>query len=520
MQIRSQNLAKSQFSKKAIAPLFSPQKLPYTIIGFGIFVRLVQYLFNRSLWRDEAALALNIVNRSYLELLQPLDYNQSAPIGFLMVEKLAVQIFGNNEYALRLFPFLSAIASLFLFYELAKKCLQSHRASIIALTLFATVHIWLQFATETKQYASDVAIAVLLYFILIGIDRQKLQLQQILKFGIIGAIAVWFSHPAVFVLAGIGTSYLLISLLQKKFSFSLKLLAIYSIWAISFGASYFISIRNIASNQSLFRSWAGRGTFPTSFWDIGWLFNTFVEFFHIPLGLPDIFIGIAILAFLAGCISLFAKQKAVLLAILAPILVTFFAAYLQKYPFNGRLVLFLIPFFILLIGEGTVTIQQISHRNKILAKVSILILILLIVPPIGTAAYFIFDPYTKQEIKPVLSYMRTHQQAEDVIYVYERSEAQFKYYASKYGYQEGDYILGIDDLDAIDGQGISDEEWRRYTSDFDKLRGNRRVWIVLSHFRRWQNEQQRVLGYLDSIGKRIDSFGKDGSFVYLYDFSS
>ena len=54
--------------KKVVFSLFSLSKLPYTIIGFGIFVRLVQYLFNRSLWHDEAALALNIVNRSYLEL--------------------------------------------------------------------------------------------------------------------------------------------------------------------------------------------------------------------------------------------------------------------------------------------------------------------------------------------------------------------------------------------------------------------------------------------------------------------
>jgi hypothetical protein len=146
-------------------------------------------------------------------------------------------------------------------------------------------------------------------------------------------------------------------------------------------------------------------------------------------------------------------------------------------------------------------------------------MVLLLVPPVGTAAYLIFNPYTKQEIKPVLSYMRIHQQSGDTIYVYERAEYQFRYYAKKYAYQAGDYILGIDDLDRQDGQGISEEEWRRYTSDFDKLRGQQRVWILLSHLRRWQDEKERILIYLDSIGKRIDKFEKDGSFVYLYDFS-
>ncbi len=74
----------NKFNQKVSHYLFSPPRLPWTIIYFGILVRVVQYLSNRSLWNDEAALALNIVNRSYLELLQPLDYDQGAPIGFYL----------------------------------------------------------------------------------------------------------------------------------------------------------------------------------------------------------------------------------------------------------------------------------------------------------------------------------------------------------------------------------------------------------------------------------------------------
>src|SRR5689334_23171439 len=79
---------------------------------FGALVRLVQYASNRSLWSDEAMLALNIVDRSYLELLKPLDYNQAAPPLFLWLEKLAVQLLGNNEYALRLVPLTAGLIAL------------------------------------------------------------------------------------------------------------------------------------------------------------------------------------------------------------------------------------------------------------------------------------------------------------------------------------------------------------------------------------------------------------------------
>lgn len=488
-----------------------------TIIGFGILVRLVQYLSNRSLWNDEAALALNIVNRSYLELLQPLDYNQGAPIGFLFVEKLAVQLFGDNEYALRLFPLLAAIISLFIFYKLAKRCLEP-QAVTIALALFSTLHIWLEYATEAKQYSSDVTLAVILCLLFMDMDRKRLNVAQIATFGIVGAVAIWFSHPAIFVLAGIGTGCLLLSLFKNKLLTSLKLLAVYSLWVLSFACFYLIFLKALANNEDLFKSWEGRGTFPSSFLDISWLITTFIEFFHKPLGFPDVFLGLAIFAFIVGCISLFYTRKSVLLILLSPIIVTFFAAYLRKYPFDGRLVLFLTPFFTLLIGEGVAVIRR-KTRSKPYAKVGILVLVLLLVPPLVTAGYLTVIPYLKQEIRPVISYVKTHQQPGDNIYVYQRAEYQFKYYANKFGYKEGDYILGIDDLDKKDGQGISEEEWQRYTNDLDKLRGNKRVWIIFSHVRSWAKESERITAYLDTFGKQIDVFKRKGSFVYLYDLS-
>src|SRR5437660_4867339 len=93
------------------------------IVAAGIALRLWQYLANASLWVDEAALARNIVDRSVLGLFSPLDYGQVAPWGFLLVEKLAVTLFGNNEYALRLFPLLCGIASLALFYLVVREIL-------------------------------------------------------------------------------------------------------------------------------------------------------------------------------------------------------------------------------------------------------------------------------------------------------------------------------------------------------------------------------------------------------------
>src|SRR6185503_14605680 len=91
------------------------------LILLGALLRVRQYLTGRSLWADEAMLALNIVNRNFAGLLQPLDYDQGAPIGFLLVEKIFNSVLGKNELALRLLPLLVGLISLWLFYRLLKQ---------------------------------------------------------------------------------------------------------------------------------------------------------------------------------------------------------------------------------------------------------------------------------------------------------------------------------------------------------------------------------------------------------------
>ena len=506
-----------RLSPGLFSSLFSPKRLSLAIIGFGIFVRFVQYLYNRSLWADEAVLALNIINRSYLELLQPLDNDQGAPLGFLMVEKLVVQLFGDNEYALRLFPLLSSIIALLLLYELAKRCIQP-TAVPIALALFASLRYLVYYASEVKQYSIDVAITLTGFLIAIHIQNNKLNLKKIIILSSLGSIAIWFSHPAIFVLSGIGLSLLLINFDSNKKMKNISILTIFSTWILSFVGFYLVSLRHLSSSKSLLTSWKDRGTFPSSSFDIIWMLDSLGRFFSKPLGFTIWVDGIAIIAFVAGCISLFSTKKATLLILVSPVFTTFFASYLHKYPFEGRLVLFLTPLFILIIAEGLDYVLARIRYNKFHKIVGGILLVLLLAPSLINASNLIVKPTVKEEIKPVISYIRTHQKPEDILYIFQRGEHQFKYYAKRYGYQEKDYIIGVDDLDKYDGVAVSDDEWNRYKSDLDKLRGNNRVWFLFSHVE-IKREHEMIKSYLDSIGKQIILFKSPGSFVYLYDLT-
>jgi len=111
----------------------------YTAIGIviaGSLVRLVHYINNRSLWLDESMLARNILDRGPLELLQPLKFDQGAPVLFLQLVKLVTFVFGSGELALRLVPLVGSLVSLILFYHVARLLLDDrliHGFSKIAL---------------------------------------------------------------------------------------------------------------------------------------------------------------------------------------------------------------------------------------------------------------------------------------------------------------------------------------------------------------------------------------------------
>ncbi|MGK7906314.1 MAG: hypothetical protein AB4040_03685 [Synechococcus sp.] len=522
------------------------------IIFLGSAVRVIQYCFNRSLWADESVLALNIIHRSYRELLQPLDYDQGAPFGFLMLEKFATQVLGANEYALRLFPLIGGITTLVIFYYIARQYL-TNDVILMALVLVGFSDSFVYFSTEVKQYSTDVTIALLCFWIAKQLQYRFSTSNRIILL-VAGFSLVWFSHPAIFVLVGVTCSLIVTDWNQTRPLFtsksrinsvwiSLKNLLgvvqrqmltrqnfiIYASWLVSFLLFYLLSVLNLSSNETLQNSWQSKGAYPDSYNPIDillWLVERVGLFFYTPLGYANpgnevIGYGVAIallrlFAFIMGSFSFAKRKSGELLILLSPILITLFAAFLRKYPFEGRLVFFLSPFIMILIAEGMYRLCKI--HNLPLKGIGFVVSILILSQPLQNTLPLFHRPFHREEIKPVLEYVKQHQEPEDILYVYQRGIRQFEFYAKTYGYEAGDYSLGVDDLDEVDGRSVSEEERVRYYKDLDRLRGNPRVWVLFSHA--WIDEENDlVTNYLNCMGEQIDSFREVGAFVYLYDLS-
>ena len=487
------------------------------LLVFGTAARLGQFIANRALWLDESILALSIAVRSFRGLLQPLDHDQQAPIGFLVLEKLAVRAFGTGEYALRLVPLIAGICAVPLFYSLAKLCMQDRRARLLALSLFCASQPLIYYASEVKQYSIDVFIAVAILWLTLHSLQHGLDARRYIGFALLGAIAVWFSFPAVFVLAGSAMTLAARELSLGRRGSVYKMLSMAAIWGVSFAIDYALFAKTTASNKVMLNFWRfDFAPLPVSvagvMWYIQVAFSCMRDVFGSSSALRDlgtVLSGLAIVSALAGMGTLFASGRWTLAALLAPVAFTLLASSLKMYPFAGRLLLFLHPIFILLVAAGT---QEGSGRTHTSVRLIRWATVLLALAPLVSATTELIKPPGKQETRSVLSYIGERARAGDLVYMYPAFQPSIDYYR-RFG-----KISGLSDLTYLEGDP---EQWPTYDADLGRLRGHSRVWVFLCHTRgeHGPDDQSVLLSAFDRKGKRLDEFHATGAAVYLYDLS-
>ncbi|HEY9153183.1 MAG TPA: glycosyltransferase family 39 protein, partial [Anaerolineales bacterium] len=140
-----------------------PDYIGWLLVVLGVVLRLRQYLADRSLWHDEANLAINLVNRTFSGLTLPLDYQQGAPIGFLFIEKSILLLLGNKDYILRSFPLFSGLLSLILIRLIVRRYFGA--TGLFAVLIFAISWPLIYYSSELKQYSSDAMFALLLIYL-------------------------------------------------------------------------------------------------------------------------------------------------------------------------------------------------------------------------------------------------------------------------------------------------------------------------------------------------------------------
>jgi hypothetical protein len=469
-----------------------------TIALIGIFLRGWQYLANDSYFMDEIAVLRNLMDRPWRDLLtQPLAYGQLAPPGFLMVEKLLLRVLGSTEYSLRLFPFLCSVTSVVVFAMLVRGLL-SRAGALASLAMFALSGPLILYGSQLKQYSVDVLCACLLSLTASGYVSKRGR-SAAYVFAITGAVCVWFSQSAVLVLGSM-ILVLIADEIQRmrRERTDRSILAAFVASGVSgaVAALYALHMFSPATRQYQHQSFQGGflpRMLPTSLSTL-WPYAQLQGFFGTNgigvLGYPHP--GIFTILTALGLLVLVFRRGWPGIVIAAPVIAALLASAARQYPLTERVILFLLPSFIIALVAFAESLASLAGRREWSSPVVLSILV-------GFAAYPVLHqlpPYHIEHLRPIFEFVAAHRQPADKVYLLHGAVPAFSYYGSRYELAGTSTVIG----------NCRTDDPRQYFREIDQLRGSKRAWIVIGHPFWLYHERENLLRYLDAIGVRGSTF--------------
>jgi hypothetical protein len=358
--------------------------IPAVIIVLGILIRLKLLLLNVPYGQDACALSSSL-NRNFLELFQPLDYFQVAPPVFMILSSFLVKILGNNyafetkDLILRLLPFICGVISMPLFYMLIKKITDNKYFIYVCLFIFSFNFPAIMYSAQFKQYTLELMISLILLNMFFTINVKEILIRKLLWLSLFIAIAPWCSHTS-FIIIFAGFITILIDILNNKY-FDLKkcliLLLPILISSVIFCKFYYMPIRMSSTYDFMQDFW---NNVEPSFFTLGNFINMFGEknenFLKFNMN------GYVYLIFLIinAIILFFRKNIKEICLILIPILICIIASFFKIFPYEGRMIIYTLPLFLILSCQFLLII-----KNQKAAYISAVIVLI----------YLIFTNYIK-----------------------------------------------------------------------------------------------------------------------------
>ncbi len=489
------------------------KKASKIVLSLGILLANIQYFSGRSIWLDEARVALNVIERSYIGLLEPLHSNQVAPILFLWVERLFVDVFGANDLSLRLFPLLAYVITAIVFYKIVNHLSKDGKFIFVAITLFAFCQPIIYFSSELKQYMLDVCIACIALYIIIKPYRSVFQ--KILVLSFFGILSIGLSNIAVVVLFTIGLYGWYTIFKQGKKVFNYMIIPI-GVWGIVFGLYYMFFISGHPNRSMMMPFWEyafmPSNPFSQEFWI--WCYDRYRMTFGRIMGanpkIPFLYHMYGAVFFIGVYAFAKAKKWALLFLLLFPILTHLGLSLFELYPYERRVALYIQPLLALVCAKGFVAvITTIQEQWPLLKKVGMLSysvpgLFLLII------TLYTF-PKEREEFKKSYTHIKTHIRETDKILLSPSTDNAWEYYKSIGYIQLKNRVLN---------SGYHRSDFNKHIQELDTLSG--RVWYLFSHDYIDKHTDTRetdfMINHMKTNGDVLLEERATGTGVYLFDF--
>lgn len=348
------------------------------LLAFGLLWRITRYFLVFPMWGDEAFVSVSFFGRGFADMVHPLEHYQIVPAGFMWLVLATTKLLGTGELALRLVPAVAGVASLGLFWHLARQ-LVDRRSAFLAFAFLVASYFPVRYSTEVKPYSTDLFFALWMLWAAWRIWERP-SLSRWLMFTAAGAISIWMSYPAVFVASGSGLVLGLRALglvdlpderresestapthasRTSRVSQSVPWLASGLVLAFSLVAMYLIVAKGQEQSAPLLyenENWTR--TFPplSEPWHLPvWFFQTHTgNMFAYPIGARNGGSTATFILAALGVWTLWVRRRPVALLLLAPFAMNFIAACMERYPYgeSARVLQHLAPSVCLFAGTG------------------------------------------------------------------------------------------------------------------------------------------------------------------------
>lgn len=487
------------------------------ILTAGVSLRVWHVVAGRSLWLDEAMIALNIINRAPHQLLEQLDYGQIAPMGWLLLQKFSQGLLDDFELSLRLFPLIFGVASTLIFAYLSVRYLSRFEA-LFCIFAASVLPSLIYYSGEVKPYISDVFFScALLLVTLYLLEREKWRALELIILFVLGSAGILMSFPSAFVLAGVGAGLFYQCLLSRTRAQACFILLISCLWLFLFTLThmtiYAAAQRDVVQAMQVY--WARQfATFPPrSFEDLFWFYKSFLNISGSTIYFN---FGLAAFFYLIGLVRIWTNDRARAVILAFPLLAALAASSFKLYPFSDRFLLFATPQVLICIAAGLELIWSSIKKPRVVIGSAVALLLAF---PVAVTTYEFarsaHKPFDHENIEAALAILAREYHSGDVVYVYYRALAAFRLYRSEYGLGKAQIVEGRSPR----------QDWGSFLSDLERVRQFRRVWFLFAHVQKPTRvkadgiDDQRMIVFLASqYGRELQRDLFRGAALVLYRF--
>lgn len=429
--------------------------------AFGCVLRLRQFISGRSVWIDEVKVGENFINLGLPEILvSRLSSAQSAPPGWLLATQSAVELLGRSDQVMRLVALLAGLATCGMAVFVARRVLGRGLTQVVFVAMVALSPSLIYYSSEIKQYSSD----SLATMSILTMWATRCSPRAPMFWAIGGPLIAISSAPGIIGLVGLAVAVAVEQVRMRNRCAVLGWAAdqrvarpelldqnsawtrstwgrILGAWAIAIFLHGIYILYAGTDREFMNYWWTRAGAFPPA--GIG----KFVEFEWYPLALTRLFwLGIGertrvgalgdtapLLITLVSVVFLVAAlrdRRDVRLLFGFFIATSWLFAELRVYPSSGRLALYLVPIFLLLLSVGLES--MISSCSRVTRLVALVGALSLLSTQVWISVPLFLAPLDDRDMKWLVEEIALNSQAGDVVLAQSHAQPIIDWYVRTY----------------------------------------------------------------------------------------